>query len=142
MTSGPTIGVLVYVILASTLFVWSAEKTAEKFNGKPLQRWQRLLVPVPILIFLVANLDGLWSLWVYLETHPGVVAARYSENQAWSADRFFYVGAGVALVLPFLLVRPAWKAVGFAPILWAAHLVWMLIVWAPLLLISGVPLRN
>lgn len=142
MTSGFTIGVLVYVILASTCFVWAAEKTAQKFNGQPLRRWQRFLLPAPIIVFLLANLDGLWSLWVYLDTHPGAVADRVSETLAWDSDRLFVVGGALALVMPFLLVRPAWKAVGFAPILWVAHLLWMVFVYAPLLLMSGVPLRD
>src|SRR5687768_9429755 len=98
--------VALFVTLPSVLLIRMIERWAEFFRaGASLSRWRRLLIPLPIVLFLVSNLDGIFSLLAYLETHP-TVPARYSENQAWNADRFAYAGAIAAVLLPFFLVNP------------------------------------
>ncbi len=92
-------------VAASLLLVRHIERTAQHVRGELLPRWARLLIPIPIILFLLGNLDGVLSLIAYLDDHHGAVPVRYSENQAWNADRFCYAGTVSVVLLPFSLGR-------------------------------------
>ena len=89
-----------------------------------------------------SNLDGVLSLQAWLETHPHGIAARYSENQAWNADRFATAGLLGAALIPFLLCRRPLQSVRIALIFWVGHLFWIFLVLAPLLLGTGLPFKQ
>lgn len=87
----------------SVVLFRDVERDAKEVRGGLLPRWRRLLIPIPAVIFLVANLDGIFSLMAYIDTHPFAVVARYRENQQWNTDRFFVVGIVASFILPFLV---------------------------------------
>ena len=126
----------------SLLLIRAIERRAERLAGGPLSRWRRILIPLPIVCFLAANLDGVLSLVSYLQSHPGAVAARYDGNQAWSADRFFYAGVLALALLPFVLAPVPLRGFRLLLVTWGGHALWMLFPFAPLLLASGVPLQQ
>ena len=130
------------VAIPSVFLIRMIERSAERIRGGTLSMWRRFLIPLPIVLFLVANIDGVLSLLAYLDTHPGTLAARYSENQAWNADRFFYAGIVAAACLPFVLVAKAYKSPGFIFRVWAGQALWILVPYGPLLMASGVPLAH
>jgi|GEM_PF-6987092 len=135
------IAVLLVVVL-STVLIRAVERDAEKVNGTRLPRGRRWLIPVPILLFLAANVDGVFSLLAYLESHPNAAPYRYSDHQAWSTDRFMIAGLVAVGLLPFLLVRRPYRFPMFVMRTWFVHLVWVLIPFVLLALASGVPLQD
>ena len=129
------------LVLAASLFlIRYIERTAERIRGDALARWSRLLIPVPIILLLLGNLDGVLSLLAYLEEHPAAVPARYSENQAWNTDRFFYAGMVSAGLLPFGLgCRFSLRLVAQV---WIGFVLWIIFPFSLLLLATGVPLQD
>jgi hypothetical protein len=136
------IAISIWVLFASIALILLTERYAERAAGSPLAWWRRLAIPLPTALFLIANIDGIVSLRAYLDIHPFAVPARYSENQAWNTDRFFIAGLVAAALLPFLLT----SRFSGLPILvwrvWSGHILWLFFALAPLLLVTGVPLRQ
>jgi hypothetical protein len=131
-----------FVTIPSTLLIWMIERSAERVRGGRLSRWRRLLIPLPIVLFLVANFDGILSFLSYTETHQSELPFRYSHHQAWSTDRFMYAGMIAAALVPFVLVRQPFKSLGFVLGVWAGYALWLMVPFVPLLLASGVPFRE
>jgi len=137
----PTITALIGIV-PSWLLIRAIERRAECLAGGPLGFWRRIFIPLPIVFFLAANLDGILSLVSYLQSHPGAVALRYDGNQAWNADRFFYAGFLSLALLPFLIAPAPLRGVRLLLVTWGGHIIWMIFPFAPLLLASGVPLQQ
>jgi hypothetical protein len=137
-----TLTVALFVSIPSVLLILIIERSAKRICGGAISWPRRYLIPLPIVLFLIANLDGVFSLLAYLETHPTAIPARYSENQAWDAERFFNLGIIAVAFLPFFLISKPYKSLGFIFLVWALHALWMLLSYFPLLLATGVPLQN
>ena len=134
--------ITLWVTSLSMLLIVGFEKDFAHYTGSPLPRWRRYLIPLPIILMVGSNLDGVLSLQAWLETHPHGIAARYSENQAWNADRFATAGLLCTLIIPFLLCRRPLQSVRIALIFWVGHLFWFVLVLAPLLLGTGFPFKQ
>lgn len=134
--------VALFVTIPSVLLILIIERGAARICGGAISWRRRYLIPLPIVLLLIANLDGIFSLLAYLETHPTAIPARYSEHQAWDADRFFISGIIAAAFLPFLLISKPYKSPSFILLVWALHALWMLLSYFPLLLATGVPLQH
>ncbi len=126
----------------SVLVIRYIERQAKTINGASVRRWRRILIPLPIALFLLANLDGVLSLRSYLLTHPDAVPARYSENQAWNTDRFLIAALVSVAILPFLLAAKPTNGLRLILPVWGAHTLWIFFAYAPLLLATGVPLQD
>jgi hypothetical protein len=129
-------------IIPSLFLIRAIERSAERLSGARLSRWRRLLIPLPIVLFLAANLDGVLSLISYLHSHPGAVAVRDDGNLAWSTDRFFYAGFLALGFLPFVLAPTPLRGYSLFLVTWGGHTLWMFFPFAPLLLASGVPFQQ
>lgn len=137
----PIIAALICIV-PSALLIQVIERHAERLAGRPLSLWRRILIPVPIICFLAANLDGVLSLGYYLQSHPGAIAARYKGNQAWNTDRFFYAGFLSLAFLPFVLAPMPFRGIRLLLVTWGGHALWILFPFTPLLLACGVPLQQ
>jgi hypothetical protein len=131
-----------WVVIASVALVLLIERGAQRAAGAPLPWWRRLMIPLPIMLFLCANIDGILSLRAYLDMHPNTLPFRYSENQAWNTDRLFNVGIAAAALLPFLITSKLSKLPLLVLGVWFAHVLWIFFALAPLLLATGVPFRD
>ena len=129
-------------IIPSWVLIRAIERHAERLAGGPISLWRRIMIPLPIICFLVANLDGVLSLMSYLQSHPGAVVARYDDNQAWNANRFYYPGLLCLAFQPFVLTPAPKQGFRLLLVTWGGHALWMLFPFAPLLLASGVPLQQ
>lgn len=134
--------VVLLVAIPSLYLIRMIERSAEQVRGASLSRWRRLLIPLPIVLFLIANLDGVLSLLSYLQTHPWAIPARYSWNRAWNTDRFLYAGFIAVALLPFALVPQPFKSTGLLLRVWVGYALWIFVPFALLLLASGVPLQH
>lgn len=132
-----------FCVMPSLLLILMIERRAIRLGGALLPLWRRLLIPLPIFFFLVANLDSVLSLLSYLNTHPGkMFAIRYDGNEAWNTDRFFYAGLFSVGLLPFVIASTPLNGVQLLPVVWMGHVIWMVFPFAPLLLVTGVPLQQ
>jgi hypothetical protein len=116
------------------------QRTAESIYGEPLSRWSRLIIPIPIILFLAANLDGVLSFLAYTDQHPVAVWVRSSRYQAWNADRLFYLGLASLILLPFIL--DGHFSIRLSLHVWIGHFLWLFFPLLPLALASGVPFRD
>jgi hypothetical protein len=138
MIGSPTIALLVTV--PSFILIRHIQRTAESVRGEPLPRWARLLIPIPIVFFLAANLDGVISFLAYIHEHPVAVRVRSSQYQAWSANRLFYPGLAALVLLPFPLVGRF--SIRLSLHILVGHFLWLFFPLIPLALASGVPFRD
>ncbi len=134
--------ITLWVTVLSLLALLALEKLAKRIYGTSLVRWQRWLLPVPMMAFLAANLDGVHSLGAWLETHPGHFAIRYAGNSAWDTLRFAYPGMLGLLFIPCLQKSSFLRVAHFSILWWFFHLLWLFFVLFPLGLATGVPLRD
>jgi hypothetical protein len=137
-----TIAGIILGTLVSFLLVRDLERRAEAVSGTPLHRWQRLLIRLPIIFFLAANLDDVLSLHSYMRTHPYALPIRYSGNRAWETERGLYAGLISIAILPFLLTRYPGRALRLVPSMCGGHTLWLIFIYGPLLLATGVPLQD
>ena len=136
---------LIVAILAavpSYFFIRFVEKCVLSVCTAPLSRWRLCMIPLPLVLLLVGNLVAIFSLHAFLDTHPTAVAARYIGNTAWNSDRLVISGLISAALLPLVLVNQSYRHPGFIIRVWAMFALWILFPFAPLLLISGVPLQQ
>ncbi len=129
-------------VIPSWLLILIIERRAVRLWGGPVPLWRRILIPLPIICLLAANLDGVLSLLSYLAAHPHALAIRYEGNQAWDTDRFFYAGLISVGLLPFVIAPTPLRGFLLLPVVWIGHVLWMLFPFGPLLLMSGVPLQQ
>ena len=126
----------------SWLLIRTIERYAESLTGAPLAFWRRILIPLPVICLLAANVDGVLNLVSYLQSHPGAVAIRYTGNETWKTDRFFYAGMLFLALLPFILAPVPLRCFRLLLVTWGGHAMWMIFPFVPLLIASGVPLRR
>lgn len=138
VVASPIIALVVTV--PSFILIRHIQRTAETVRSEPLSRWSRLLIPVPVILFLAANLDGVFSFLAYISHHPVAVRVRNSQCQAWNADRLFYPGFASLVLLPFLLGDRF--SIRLVLHVWVGHLLWFFFPLVPLALASGVPFRD
>ncbi|CAN5866857.1 hypothetical protein BH11VER1_BH11VER1_27100 [soil metagenome] len=132
-----------FCIPPSWLLIRAIERCAVSLWGGPLSLWRRILIPLPIICFLAANLDGVLSLLSYLSSHPEVTSvARYEGNQAWDTDRFFNAGLFSVGLLPFVIAPTPLRGFLLLPVVWVGHVLWIMFPFAPLLLATGVPFQQ
>ncbi len=130
-------------IVPTWILFRAIERRAERLAGGPLPLSKRVFIPLPIILLLVGNLDGVLSLDAYMQAHPDGVPIRYPGNKQWDADRFPILGFVFLGLQPFFLGAPlVSRAVRLLPVTWVGHLIWMLFPYCPLLLLSGVPLQD
>lgn len=134
--------VAILVAVPSYLVIRLVEKCAVSVRKAPLSGWRLYLIPLPLVLLLAGNFDAVLSLLAFLDTHPTAVAGRYSGNEAWNSDRLIIAGLISAAFLPFVLVNQSYQHSGFILRVWAIFALWILFPFAPLLLISGVPLQQ
>lgn len=130
-------------ILVAASGIWLVlyvEKRVTELCERNLERWERLMIPIPIILLVAGNLDGAMSLMAFLESNPNSVPVRYPENQAWNADRLGYAAFAALALLPFVLVR--WFSPKFILEVWFAHIIWLMGPFCFLLAASGVPFRS
>ena len=94
-----------WVTSISMLLIVGLERNVCHIRGGPLAAWQRWLIPLPFILLVGWNLDGVFSLQAWLESHPHGRATRNPENQAWDTDRFFVLGKIGAGLVPFAMPR-------------------------------------
>lgn len=127
------------VIVASYYLVIQIERRAEEIRGRGLSRWARLLIPVPAILFLIANIDSILSFLAYLQENPRAGLGRYSGKQAWNTDRFFWAGIGSVLVLPTVILPGfSWRLMFTV---WGGYLAW-LFFFGIHLVATGVPFQD
>ena len=134
--------ITLWVTILSMLLILGLERHACRIRGKPLSFWQRWLIPLPLILLLGANLDSILSLRAWLETHSYDPPIRYSDSQAWNADRFFVSGLYVAGLLPFVLSHKPRQLASLVPLFWIGYFVWFLFVWIWLAFSTGLPMAN
>ena len=129
--------------LSMWLILAIARKAARLFGGR-LPFYRRLLIPIPIVALLAANLSGVMSLGSYLQAHPGTFPVRHPanlENLAWRSDGIGIAGLAMAFVMPWLLTGSVKGGFEILCRVWIGHFLWVACPYWPLLLMTGVPLR-
>lgn len=139
-------GMLTWIAAFSLLCILLMERAVVHTACAPLSRLRRLLIPLPVILLLAANLDGVLSLkaWVEMENikNRAVIPARYSGNEAWDTVRFALAGLIGAAILPFLVTRGFRKKFAVLPAVWTLQFLWFIFVLFPLMLMTGLPLRD
>ena len=135
------IAFIFWVLVASVALILLTERFAERAAGIPLAWWRRLMIPLPTLLFLSANIDSILSLGAYLDTHHAA-PFRYVGQQAWDTGRFYIAGLAAAAFLPFLLASRFRGLATLAGEVLCAHFLWLIFAFYPLLLATGMPLRQ
>ena len=131
-----------WVTSISMLLIVGLERNVCHILGCALAAWQRWLIPLPFILLMGWNLDGVFSLQTWLETHPHGRAARYSENQAWDTDRFFVLGEICAGLVPFAMPRKLRQLVRIVPLFCLFYFIWVFAVFGILAIFTGVPMAN
>ena len=134
--------VAIYAVVGSGLTIAVVERFALRAQGGNIPCWRRLLIALPPVLFFVGNLDAILSLNAFIESHPGTLPHRYPGNQAWNTDRLFYAALGAAFLVPFITVFPFLKSLRAVVPIWFAYFVWMMAVFCPVGLATGVPLQD
>lgn len=131
-----------WVVLTGTLLIFGIEKDFARTTGGPLVWWRRWLIPLPVVLMLLSNIDGLLSLQAWLDAEPlRCFPYRYAENEAWS--NHFGVRAFLSVFLiPFFLCRRLVEIFRIGSLWVLGHLLWMMFVLIPLALVTGYPFKQ
>ena len=150
----------VLVVVGTILSLWvilAIERSAQRLTGAPLPRWRRLLIPLPIILFLAANLEGVLSSSAYAASHATTFTR---DSQAWATGRYWFDLAGLSflllpfvldpllrrspltilrvLLLPFVLAPPLRQRARLVVVVWGCHVLWLFFVFFPWLMLTGV----
>ena len=138
------VALLILTVFVTCLSMWlilAIERKAARLFGGRLPFYRRLLIPIPIVALLAANLSGVMSLGSYLQAHPETFPSRYPENLAWRSEGIGIAGLALVFVTPWLLIGSVKGAFEILCRVWIGHFLWVACPYWPLLLMTGVPLR-
>jgi hypothetical protein len=133
---------IVFVTCPSMWLILAIERKAARLFGSRLPFYRRLLIPIPIVALLAANLSGVMSLGSYLQAHPETFPIRNPENLAWRSDGFAIGGLALVFVMPWLLTGSVRGGFEILCRVWIGHFLWLACPFWLLLLMTGVPLRD
>ena len=134
--------ITLWCIVVSLLFVLAIERYAGHIRRSPLAAWRRWSIPLPIFLLAGGNLDGVFCLEAYLKAHPGVISFRDAKTDAWHVDVLFSAGLLGMMILPLLLSQSLKDARHIAPSIWILFFAWVVLVWCPMAVSTGVPLQD
>ena len=132
-----------WVTLLSMLLIVGLERFACRIRSSPLAAWQRWLIPLPLILLVGWNLDEVFNLQAWLETHPNGFPIRYTKNHA-ARDSIPFAGAAVicAVLIPFTLSNTFRKMGCIVPVFWCGYFLWNFFVLIPLMLGTGFPFKQ
>ncbi len=137
------IAAMIYVVSLSGIWLLGTEKVLVSVLNRRLSGIQRILLPLPLILFLSANIDGIISFNEYMTTSPDAdVYIRYPGNEAWNTERLFLAGVVAFLLIPLAFAMEIRKIVLSYLLYFGFTFLWVMVVFIPFLLYCKVPLQD
>ena len=129
----------------SWILIWAIEKRVVKALERPLERWRRYLIPLPLALLLLAHWVRITAHLKFLEERATVAAQFQKVAEVSKADVISGLGIGLVIGMPFILLwheRDRWEKFWAALDIWAGYFIWTLFPFGVLLFSHWIVFRN
>ena len=117
-----------WIIISALLAILWIESCAKDATGGPLRKWQRWIIPLPIVLLLAGNFIRVLSLRGFVQPDP--------------SDGILYAGFFGGMMLPFCFGVRLKRLPILVFCIWGGQLLWFALAFAPSLWATGVPLQH